>query len=45
MSAIGLVGIIVVMLTCDPLRGRLWAVAFVLGLLMIGAGTLLALTP
>ena len=42
---VGIVGMIVVMLTCDPLRGKLWAVALVVGLLMIGTGTLMAVTP
>lgn len=41
MTTVGLVGMIVVMLTCDPLWGKLWAVAFVLGIVLAGAGILL----
>lgn len=41
---VGIVGMVVVMVTSDPLRGKLWAVAFVVGIVLAGAGMLLGAT-
>lgn len=43
MIALGVIGVAVVLVLTDPLKARLWAVAFLLGLLMVGAGLLVGI--
>ena len=41
MIAVGIIGLFVVLALSDPLKGRLWAAAFVLGLVLLGAAVLI----
>jgi hypothetical protein len=42
--AVGIVGVAAVLVLTDPLEGKLWAVAFVVGIVLAGAGMLLGAT-
>lgn len=40
MIAVGIIGLFVVMALTDPLKGRLWAVALLVGFGMLGVGAM-----
>ena len=42
MIAIGIIGLFVVLALSDPLKARLWAAAFVLGLFLLAVAALFA---